>query len=146
MRRVAWVAMGLVLAASLAVGAGGRGERTEAQRVAAISRDVRCPTCAGLSVAESDAKAAEAVRDEIRTRVAAGQSDGEIRAYLAGRYGRDILLKPDARGVASLVWVLPVIATVTSAAGLAFAFVRWRRRFARVPTPEERTLVEDALR
>ena len=142
--RVAWVVMGLVLVVALAVGGRGDGNGTEAERVASISREVRCPTCAGLSVAESDAKAAQAVRDEIRERVHRGESDGEIRAYLAGRYGRDILLKPKASGVDALVWALPAAAAVCGVAGLAFAFARWRRRSGVVPTPEDRALVEQA--
>ena len=142
--RAAWAVMGLVLVVALVIGARTDGDPTEAQRVARISREVRCPTCAGLSVAESDAKAAQAVRDEIRERVHAGETDGEIRAYLASRYGRDILLTPKADGVDALVWAVPVAAAVCGGAGLAFAFARWRRRSGAVPTPEDRALVEQA--
>ena len=142
--RLAWTVMGLVLVGALIAGSRSEGEPTEGERVARISREVRCPTCAGLSVAESDAKAAQAVRDEIRDRVRGGQTDGEIRAYLAGRYGRDILLTPDASGVGSLVWVVPVAAAVCGVAGLAFAFARWRRRPSRTATAEDRALVEEA--
>ena len=35
----------------------------------------------------------------------AGESDGEIVAFLVSRYGSDILLKPEGSGVASLVWI-----------------------------------------
>lgn len=144
--RAPWIVMGVVLVVALAIGGRDDGRATEAERVARISREVRCPTCAGLSVAESDAKAAQAVRDEIRERVHAGESDGQIRAYLASRYGRDILLKPKAGGIDSIVWVVPVAAAVCGAAGLAFAFARWRRRSGAVPTPEDRSLVEQARR
>ena len=142
--RAAWVVMGVVLVVALLIGSRGDGNATEAERVARISREVRCPTCAGLSVSESDAKAAQAVRDEIRERVHSGESDGEIRAYLASRYGRDILLKPKASGVDAVVWALPVAAAICGVAGLAFAFVRWRRRPSRAPTAEDRALVEAA--
>ena len=142
--RLAWLVMGVVLVGALVAGSRTEGQLTEGERVARISREVRCPTCAGLSVAESDAKAAQAVRDEIRERVHRGETDGEIRAYLASRYGRDILLKPDAGGVASLVWAVPVAAAVCGGAGLAFAFVRWRRRPTRTATAEDRALVEEA--
>ena len=141
-----WLLMALVLAGALALGAGGGGgPRTERDRVTAIASEVRCPTCRGLSAAESDAKAAQAIRDEITERVRAGEGDGQIRAFLVSRYGRDILLKPEAGGVAGLVWALPVAAGVGAAAGLVVAFRRWRGRGGGDPSPEDEALVARAL-
>ena len=125
--RWTWLVMVAVLAIALFIGSRGDGEpRTERQRINAIASEVRCPTCRGLSAAESDAKAAEAVRTEIARRVEDGQTDGEIKAYLASRYGSDILLRPEGSGVSALVWALPVGALVVASAGLVFAFRRWR--------------------
>lgn len=122
-----WAALGVVVVVALAIGASGSGDDTsDAARAKRLSQEVRCPTCRGLSAAESDAKAAQAVRAEIRSRVAAGQSDEDIRAYLASRYGDDILLRPEGSGVTGLVWALPVAVLVCGAAGLAFAFRRWK--------------------
>jgi cytochrome c-type biogenesis protein CcmH len=128
MRRWApWLALVVVVLVALAVGASDSdGGNSEAARTTRLSKEVRCPTCRGLSAAESDAKAAQAVRTEIRSRVDAGQTDEEIRAYLASRYGDDILLRPEGSGAAGLVWALPVVALVCGAAGLAFAFRRWK--------------------
>ena len=128
MRRWApWLALVLVVLVTLAIGASGSdGGDSAAARTTRLSKEVRCPTCRGLSAAESDAKAAQAVRTEIRSRVEAGQTDEEIRAYLASRYGDDILLRPEGSGAAGLVWALPVAALVCGAAGLAFAFHRWK--------------------
>ena len=124
-RWLPYVALLLVASTALAVGASRRdGPETTGQRVERVARGVRCPTCRDLSAAESDAAAAKAVRLAIRREVEAGRSDGEIRAGLADRYGRDILLTPDSRGVAGLVWVLPVAAAVAAAGGLALAFRR----------------------
>jgi cytochrome c-type biogenesis protein CcmH len=128
MRRWApWLALVVVVLVALAVGASGSdGGNSDAARTTRLSKEVRCPTCRGLSAAESDAKAAQAVRTEIRLRVEAGQNDEEIRAYLASRYGDDILLRPEGSGAAGLVWALPVVVLVCGAAGLAFAFRRWK--------------------
>ncbi|HUQ40321.1 MAG TPA: cytochrome c-type biogenesis protein CcmH [Acidimicrobiales bacterium] len=143
--RLAWVALALVLLVALFVGARGDGSPpTDAERSARIARSVRCPTCRGLSAGESDAKAAVAVRDEIRRRVARGQSDDAIRAYLVSRYGDDILLAPPSSGVGLAVWALPAVAFVLGALGLAAAFVRWRRLTAVRPTSEDRALVAEA--
>ena len=141
-----WVLMTVVLAGALAVGArDGGGPRSERDRVMAVAGEVRCPTCRGLSAAESDAKAAQAIRDEITERVRAGESDAEIRAFLVSRYGRDILLRPEAGGVAALVWALPVAGLVVAVAGLVVVFRRWRGRSGGEPSPEDQDLVARAL-
>ena len=136
-----------VLGVALFVGARrDAGPPTAAARTTAIAAEVRCPTCEGLSAAESDTPASLAIRQEIRRRVDAGQSDAEIRAYLVSRYGKDILLKPEATGVASLVWLLPVAVGICALGGLALAFRRWRARPQVEVSPEDRRLVEQALR
>jgi cytochrome c-type biogenesis protein CcmH len=122
-----WAVMGVLLVGALAIGAGGSTDgRTVDGRVRNLSAEVRCPTCEGLSVAESDAPASRTIRDDIRRRIEEGQSDGDIRAYLVSRFGKDILLKPEATGTSALVWALPVAALVAGAGGLLVALRRWR--------------------
>lgn len=123
------------------------GPPTAAERAADLSSEVRCPTCAGLSAAESEAPASLAIRKEIRRRVDMGETDDEVRSFLVGRYGYDVLLRPGATGVAGLVWALPVAALVCAMAGLALAFRRWRARAALggTATAEDRLLVDRAL-
>lgn len=145
-RWVPWLLLVGVLAVALYAGAGGDGGPAgPAARADRIASDVRCPTCDGLSTAESEAPASVAVRQEIRRRVDAGQTDDEIRAFLVGRYGKDIILTPGGTGVAALVWALPVAAVVLAAGGMALAFRRRRSEGTRVATPEDRRLVEQAL-
>jgi cytochrome c-type biogenesis protein CcmH len=147
-RSLAWLAMGLVLVAALFIGVtDDRSPRTEADRVTALASEIQCPTCSGLSSAESDAAAAQAVRTEIRERLRDGQSPEEIRAYFVSRYGRGILLKPEAGGVAGLVWALPVALGLAAVAGLVATFRRWGRERSAVggPSAEDRALVEGAL-
>ena len=142
-----WAALVVVLVGALVIGAGrGGGKESVDHRVQRIASEVRCPTCRGLSAAESDAKTAEAVREEIRTRVQQGQGDGPIRAALADRYGADILLRPQGSGVAALVWALPVVAVVLALAGLTIAFRRWSAVTRAKPSDEDRVLVDRALR
>lgn len=118
---------------------------TPAQRTSRIAAQVRCPTCEGLSAAESEAPASVAIRREIRRRVDAGQPDQEVRAFLVGRYGRDILLTPEGSGVAGLVWALPVAGLVLAAGGLVVTFRRRNAAPRRTATAEDRRLVEQAL-
>ncbi|HUR22852.1 MAG TPA: cytochrome c-type biogenesis protein [Acidimicrobiales bacterium] len=123
------------------------GARTPAQRADHIASEVRCPTCEGLSAAESESPASLAIRREVRRRVDLGQRDDEIRSFLVGRYGHDILLRPGSTGVDALVWALPVAALVCALAGLMLAFRGWRVRttMGGTATAEDRVLVDRAL-
>jgi cytochrome c-type biogenesis protein CcmH len=135
----AWVACGIVLVVALAYGSGHRtGAETTAQRAAAVDAAVRCPSCEGLSVADSTAATAVAIRASVLGRLRAGQSEAQIEQFLVSRYGPSILLRPPTSGVAALVWAIPIVAIALGVAGLAAAF--WRRR---VP---ERVVVDDADR
>ena len=145
-RRLSWLALAVVLAGALAVGSQRRaGPPTEDQRVHAITSVIRCPTCRGLSVAQSDAPSAEAIRDEVGRRVHDGETDEHIKAFLVSKYP-DILLSPEARGVGLLVWALPVVGVVGAVIGVTV--VLRRRRPGRGPkvSAADRALVEEALR
>ena len=137
----------LVLAGALAVGSRGRsGPPTEDQRVERITSVVRCPTCRGLSADQSDAPSAESIRDEVRRRVQAGETEGQLKGYLVSRYGEDILLQPEAEGVGLLVWALPLIGAVVAVGGLAFVLRGRRVRPGRTVSDADQALVEEALR
>ena len=147
MRWLPWIALGVLVAVVLVIGAtgGSGGPVSVDRRVERIARDVRCPQCSGQSAADSDAETAVAVRATIRQQVQQGRSDGQIKQYLADRYGQDILERPPATGIASLVWALPVIALVFAIAGLAFAFRRWKAQGPRGhATEEDRRLVDES--
>lgn len=133
-RRLLWAVVAVVTVGAFVFAASTDGGRAEGgrDRVEKIASGIRCPTCRGLSAAESDAKAATAVRAEINRRVAEGQSDEQIRQALVDRYGREILLRPEGEGVAALVWALPTAAIVIGAAALAMRLRRGTR-----PGPRE---------
>ena len=134
--------MGLVLVTALAVGAQGRsGPPTEDQRVSHITSVIRCPTCRGLSAAQSDAPSAESIRDEVRRRVQEGETDAAIKGYLVSRYGEDILLQPRSR----LVWGLPIAGIALAVAGVVLVVRRGRVKPGRRVTDADRAMVEEAL-
>ena len=146
-RRLSWAVLGLVLVGALAVGSGGRsGPPTEDQRVQRISSVVRCPTCRGLSAAQSDAPPAEAIREEVRRRVQAGETDAEVKGYLVSRYGEDILLQPKTDGVGILVWALPLIGVTVAVGGLVLVLRKRRTRPGAKVSAADKALVEEALR
>ena len=124
-----WSALGVVLIVALVLGSGvlTSSTRTPAQRAQSIESVVRCPTCEDLSVAQSTAPTAVAVRAAITQLIAEGRTDQQIREYLTTRYGSSIVLDPPASGWSLLVWLLPLLAGVVAAAALVVVLVRRRR-------------------
>lgn len=144
-RRLMWIVLGAVVALALVIGAQDSGARTPEQRLQAVAGGVRCPKCAGQSVATSDAVAATEIRNQIRADIAAGRSDDAIRNRLVAAYGDDILLNPPRSGFAGLVWVVPVAAVIAAFGGLALAFRRWEQQAPSGPSRRDRDLVAAAL-
>jgi cytochrome c-type biogenesis protein CcmH len=141
------VALLAVVVVALVIGGArpGKGPKSPAARSEAIAGDLRCPVCQGLSIADSHSPTADAIKEDIRRRVDAGESDAAIRAHYVDSYGEWILLRPKASGVGALVWILPVGALLLAGGGLTLAFRRWRRQPAMAATDEDRALVEAAL-
>jgi cytochrome c-type biogenesis protein CcmH len=143
-----WVVLLVVAVVMLAVGIGrDSGPATAEERIDAIAQRLACPTCDGESVYESRGSASQAIRQEIARQVAAGQaSDDQIVAAIDDSYEADLRLVPDAEGLEAAIWIVPVVAAVLAVAVLAFVFRRWRDEGSLVPTDDERSLVEKAMR
>jgi len=138
--------MALVLVVALAVGITQSQEPpTNAERLTTIAKTIRCPYCAGESVAESDSAVSQEIRLDIAKRLQAGQTDDQIRGALADQYGEFVLLTPARTGVTSIVWILPVVVLIVAIAGLAAAFRRWRLGSDVHATAADRELVDRAL-
>lgn len=139
-----WVAVAVVVLVALAVGTLGQSEPTDAQRAQSLAESIRCPSCRSQAVASSDTPSSQAVRTLIAERIDAGDSDEEIRDYVASRYGREILLDPSGSGFSALVWALPAMFVVAAVAGLAIRFKGYQTP-ARAASDADRRLVEEAL-
>ncbi|MGH9101655.1 MAG: cytochrome c-type biogenesis protein [Acidimicrobiales bacterium] len=146
-----WLAMAVVAVVALALGSGlgggsGRSSSPSA-RAARLDARLRCPSCVDLSVAQSDATTAVAIRHYVAAQVKAGESDVHIVSYLEGRYGRSILLSPPASGSGAAVWWIPAGLGVGLVGGLVVLFARRARRVPPAgPSDEDRALVDSALR
>jgi cytochrome c-type biogenesis protein CcmH len=138
--------MAVVVVGLLAVGTLGGAPPTAAERARNLEETIRCPSCASQSVANSDTPSAEGVKVLIRERIAAGDSDEEIRDYIASRYpsGRQLLLDPAGKGFGALVWGVPVAFAIAAVAALVVRFRDWRPRDVPV-TAADRELVAAAL-
>lgn len=78
-------------------------------RARAIDAQLRCPTCQGLSIADSPATSATQMRAIVREQLAGGASDDEVRAFFVARYGRWILLDPPLGGPDLALWLAPIV-------------------------------------
>ena len=130
----------LLLVGSLIVGRATESNSVRA-RTDRIASDIKCPTCQGLSVQQSKAGTAKAIYSEIERQVVEGQSDESIRGYLVSRFGTEQLLRPEATGITSVVWIAPVVFGVIAFAGLALAFSRWSRKSTEPASAEDEALV-----
>jgi cytochrome c-type biogenesis protein CcmH len=145
-RWLPWVLLAVVVVTCLSVAAFGSREAPTAQdRVSNVSRTIKCPTCSGESVAESNAVASQEIRADIARRIQAGESDDEIRTYYVSRWGQAILLTPSASGINALVWLLPVVALAMAIGFLVIVFRRWGREVPAHASAADEALVAEAL-
>lgn len=96
-------------------------------RARALSAELRCMVCQNESIDDSDASLAHDIRVLIRDRLAKGESEDAIKAFLVSRYGEFILLKPPLQRDTLLLWGAPPLLLIGGAAFLAAAMRRKSR-------------------
>ena len=79
------------------------------ERLYTLNRELMCPVCDGLTLEQSQAKAALEMKDEIKRFVVQGLSDQQIKDYYVLKYGIEILANPPKKGFDTLVWLAPLI-------------------------------------
>ena len=121
MSRVAALA---ALAASVAVGPVAAATPPNA---ADLEAEIVCPVCE-TTLDQSNAPIAERMKAFIRTRIAAGDSEEQIKDALVAEFGEGVLAEPPGGGFGLLAWVLPLMALTGGAIAVAFLVRRWSRR------------------
>lgn len=117
------------------------------RRAQAIMHGLRCLVCQNESIADSNADLARDLRGVVRQRVAAGDSDDAVRAFLVARYGDWVLLDPPFKAATLLLWLSPLLVLLVGGVLVA------RRRRAAGPatldpvplSAEEARLLAEAL-
>lgn len=136
---LALVAIGVVLAVRPSP------QPTAAERADALARELRCPDCQGLSVADSPTSSAREIRRQVDELLAAGATDAGVRDHFVARYGTWILLAPPS----PLLWLVPIGVVLAGVAGLLAWLAMRRLPAALVPQAapsddERRRLHEEA--
>ncbi len=100
-------------------------------RAREISEGLRCLVCRNESIDESNADLARDMRILVRERLAMGDTDTEVVAFLVDRYGEYVLLQPTATGSNLILWIAGPAMLLIGGGGAALYL---RRRAAATPT------------
>lgn len=115
-------------------------------RAREIGRALRCVVCQNQAIDDSNAVVAHDMRRAVRERLAAGDSDAAVFAFMVARYGDYVLLKPPFKSGTLLLWLGgPLVLLV---AGGALLLAARKRRLPEPPAPlteEERAKVAALL-
>ena len=114
-------------------------------RAEQIGRQLRCLVCQNESIEDSGADLARDLRQVVRQRVAAGDDDATITAWMVARYGDFVRLRPPFNAVTALLWLSPLL-FVAIGAGLAVIGRRNRGAAAAPLTAAERQRLADLTR
>jgi cytochrome c-type biogenesis protein CcmH len=88
------------------------------QRANTLGKELRCPVCQGVPIADSPSEFAKSMMDELRDQIRQGRTDDQIRTYFITKYGQNILLVPPKSGLSLIVWLGPILVVLLGAAGL----------------------------
>ena len=98
--------------------------------LADVEDEVMCPVCGTPLGLATEAPQAERERQYIEGLIADCRSKNEIKEALVAQFGEEVLALPGDEGDDDLgdvlVYLVPALAIVLAAGGIAFAVVRWR--------------------
>ena len=143
MRRVAALAF---LVGALAAGSASAAPPNAAD----LEAELVCPVCE-TTLDQSNAPVAERMKTFIRVRIAAGDSEEEIKGALVVQFGPEVLAEPPGGGFGLLAWLLPLAGLLGGAIVIALLVRVWSRRassdqpLAEKLDPEVERLVDDEL-
>lgn len=78
-------------------------------RARALESEIRCVQCQNEPISQSTADIAIDMRGLVRERIAAGDSDDQIRAFFRERYGDFVLFRPPWDARTWLLWAAPFL-------------------------------------
>jgi cytochrome c-type biogenesis protein CcmH len=108
--------------------------RVEA-RLKSLGEELRCLVCQNQTIADSAAPLALDLRNQIRTQIAQGRSDDEIRAYMVDRYGDFVLYRPPFNAATALLWMGPFALLLVGIVVLGIV-LRRRKALPAAPAPD----------
>jgi len=148
MKRLLWIAtLLLALSGLLTATVIAQGSTPTDDEVNAIAKDLFCPVCENTPLDVCPTDACKEWREEIRSMLADGKSEAEIKQHFVDYYGARVLSEPPRTGFNWLAYVVPPIVIVAGVFILFRAFRAWSQpsETETVPEGEAGTGEEDAL-
>jgi cytochrome c-type biogenesis protein CcmH len=91
-----------------------------------VEDEVMCPIC-GTLLQLAESPQAQRERAFVKRQIAAGKSKAEVKDALVNQYGSAVLALPGGSGFDLSAYLVPAIAFLLAALGLALGLRRWRR-------------------
>lgn len=129
MRKLLSLLLGLVLAASVFAKEAptAAADPVLEQRTMALAEELRCLVCQNQTIADSHAELAIDLKNQIREKLKAGESEEKIKEYMVARYGDFVLYRPPVKATTAPLWFGPFALLVAALAGLFYYLLRRRR-------------------
>jgi cytochrome c-type biogenesis protein CcmH len=110
-------------------------------RAADLEAELVCPVCE-TTLDQSNAPIAMRMKAFVRARIAAGDSEQQIKDALVAEFGPEVLAKPPGGGFGLLAWLLPLVALLGGAVVVGLLIRSWSRRrvVASAPSAEDAEL------
>jgi len=92
-----------------------------------IENGLICPACFddGMTVAACADSTAQQIKEEVRQKLASGQTKDQIMNTYVAQYGEKILTSPPKKGFNLLAWVIPFSGIVLGGALIYLALSKW---------------------
>ncbi len=109
-RNLAWLIVPAIALVVIIVGLwpGDRAAADPEARAYHLAISLKCPICAGESLAGSQTDLAKDLRARIDDEIAAGSTDAEIIDMFVANYGEQVLLDPPSTGWGVVLWAVPL--------------------------------------
>ena len=109
-RNLAWLIVPAIALAIIVVGLwpGDEAAADPEARAYHLAISLKCPICAGESLAGSQTDLAKDLRTRIDDEIAAGRTDDEIIDMFVANYGEQVLLDPPSTGWGIVLWAVPL--------------------------------------
>ena len=103
-----WLVILLLLVAQTAVAQ----QPVTDDQVNKVAKGLYCPVCESTPLDVCPTQACMDWRAQIRDLLAQGETEEQIQAYFAQRFGDGVLAEPPRRGANLILWFFPVVAVV----------------------------------
>jgi|GEM_PF-4534417 len=124
---------GVLLAALLVMGSFHSSAPTAAERIDGLDNIIKCPVCADISIAQSNAQIAGQLRASVKKWVSEGKTNSWIESTVVAKFGSNELLEPQN----SLIFIIPAAVIIVAFLVLLFYYFQRFKRYRNLSCDDE---------